>query len=190
MIGCVSKPAGYTIKVYCDFCNGSYARLIKGDADSIRVVDSALIHNGKCKFVGSVKSPQMYFLFVDGAPDYLPVFLENTLFEIKFNFKDPERSVVEGGSAQDIFVDFMQTYSAYGDKISVLEKSRANALANGDSDMLPDLDSSLKAVETEKLNFQIGYYQKNINTPMADYILNQHLKYEVDINPDNSRLRK
>lgn len=149
-------------------------------SDSLVPYDSVVFERNYAVFNGSVNCPALMYLFVDNAPDYLPIFVENADIKVTYNYSKPEKSIVTGSECHKNFVDFIQSYSAYCNKGAGMNRMYDEAIKNSDSLIINNLDSIINVLNNEKLQFQINYLQTNIKSPIAPYILSSQLMYNVD----------
>ena len=138
-----------------------------------------MFEHGHAVFKGKVDQPQLMYIFVEDAIDYLPVFVENSDIDIDYVFARPSRSVVTGSVCHKKFSDFLQSYSAYSDKGTGIDKMIENAEENSDTLMLQRLTENIRVLEREKVDFQRQYVVQNINSPVSAYILSTDLMYKL-----------
>ena len=122
-------------------CNNLMARLYRETDSGLVIVDSARFEMQKGHLKGRLQHPELMYIYVDNASDYLPVFVENAHIEIEINFARPSRSVVIGTESNKIFTDFLQSYKSYRDKESGNLKMLQNAYSNFDTVMIERLEA-------------------------------------------------
>ncbi len=173
-------PDEFEISVQAPDCNNMMLRLYRDGGDGLVGVDSAKVEMGKARLKGKAGMPELMYVFVESADDYLPIFVENGHIGVDLNLAKPAKSVISGSESNKIFTDFLQSYSVYNDKAAGYNRMARNASLNNDSLMLQDLDSAHYGIQNEIVSFQRAFVHKYINHPIACYILGAHLMYRLD----------
>ena len=89
---------GYTVEGHLsgELADGTRVILRKNDETMRPVdVDTALTDKGNFVFIGSVETPELYYVFVEGLPGGIPLILENGTIEIEAH-KDSLQRVTLG----------------------------------------------------------------------------------------------
>lgn len=89
-----------------DATNGKLAKLVVLQDRKPVTKDSMIIANGKINFQGSVDSPDLYFVTIDGYRGNLPLILENDNYEITLSADSLHTSKVKGGEENKAFVEY------------------------------------------------------------------------------------
>lgn len=101
---------GYTVEGHLsgELADGTRVILRKNDETMRPVdVDTALTDKGNFVFIGSVETPELYYVFVEGLPGGIPLILENGTIEIEAH-KDSLQRVTLGGSPQnDAYFEYL-----------------------------------------------------------------------------------
>jgi len=181
-VACHNADNNYEIDIHCPDCVGANVSLWHYQDKELCNASEAVFEHGRAVFNGNVSEPQLMYLFVEGARDYLPVFVENSDIDIDYVYARPSRSVVTGSVCHKKFSDFLQSYSAYSDKGTGIDKMIENAEENSDTLMLQRLTENLKVLEREKVEFQRQYVLQNISSPVSAYILSTDLMYKLTCN--------
>ena len=179
---CNTADNSYEIDLHCAECGGAQVSLCLYADGNISDLSTTNFEHGRAVFKGHVDEPQLMFLFVEDARDYLPVFVENCDIDIDYVYARPSRSVVTGSACHKKFSDFLQSYSAYSDKGTGIDKMLENAQENSDTLMLQRLTENLIVLEREKVEFQRQYVLQNISSPVSAYILSTDLMYKLTCN--------
>lgn len=179
---CNTADDSYEINLHCAECGGAQVSLCLYADGNISDLSTTNFEHGHAVFKGHVDEPQLMFLFVEDARDYLPVFVENSDIDIDYVYARPSRSVVTGSACHKKFSDFLQSYSAYSDKGTGIDKMLENAQENSDTLMLQRLTENLIVLEREKVEFQRQYVLQNISSPVSAYILSTDLMYKLTCN--------
>lgn len=181
MMSCTGIPDnGFEISVSAADCNNLMVKLYREGRDGLEPVDSQKVEMHKARLCGEIHSPELMFIYMESADDYIPIFVEQGLMEVEVNLGKPARSAVSGSESNKIFTDFMQAYSVYDGKASGYNRMAMDASMNNDTLMLQDLESAHDAIMEERVDFQRSFVQRYIDRPIACYILSAHLMYELD----------
>ncbi|MBO7463600.1 MAG: DUF1460 domain-containing protein [Bacteroidales bacterium] len=160
-------------------CNNLMARLYRDTDSGLAIVDSTRFEMQKGRLKGSLQHPELMYLYIDNAPDYLPVFVENSHIDIEINYSKPSKCVVSGSESNKIFSDFLQSYKVYSYKESGNQKMLQSAYSNFDTVMIERLEDERRQIKREAEGLQRQFIQKYIHHPIACYILSAHLMYDM-----------
>ena len=177
---CSRVNDSYRIDIHCPDCGGVRVSLWQYTGNGLYPAGLTKMEHGRAEFKGDVETPSLMYVYVEGTSDYLPLFVENGDIDIDFVYSRPSRSVVTGSLSHKKFNDFLQSYSAYSDKGTGIEKMIENAEQNQDTMMLQRLRENLEVLKHEEIDFQTQYVVQNINSPVAAYILCANLMYDIE----------
>lgn|GEM_PF-3114296 len=178
--GCGQGGDSYEIDIRCQECSNAQVSLWKYNGNGIEPEGLAKMEHGHAVFKGNVAEPSLMYVYVDEAVDYLPVFVENAEIDIDYVWQRPSRSVVTGSQCHKTFSDFLQSYSAYSDKGTGIDKMIENAADNDDTLMMLSLTENLNVLKREEVEFQTQYVLQNITSPVSAYILCSNLMYSLN----------
>lgn len=177
---CSVKEVNFEINIKTPDANNMIVRLFRETADGLSVVDSTKIEASRAYLKGFVSSPELMFLYIGNAPDYLPVFVEKGTADIDFNYSRPSKSTVKGSETHKIFTDFVRSYSVYCDKAAGIDKMLSSAMRNSDTVMVSGLEQDRELLKGEITGFEEFYVDKYSDSPLACYIISAQLMYELD----------
>jgi hypothetical protein len=160
-------------------CNNIIARLYRDTDSGLAFVDSTRFEMQRGSLHGNLKHPELMYIYIDNATDYLPVFVENGKINIDINYAKPSRSVITGSESNKIFTDFLQSYSVYSSKETGNLKMLQNAYLNLDTLMIERLQQERLLIKQESDGLQRLFIQKYIDHPIACYILSVSLMYDM-----------
>ena len=86
--------------------NGKLAKLVVLQDRKPITKDSMIVADGKINFMGSVESPDLFFVTVDGYRSNLPFILENDSYEMTLNADSLHTSKVVGGEENKYFTEY------------------------------------------------------------------------------------
>ena len=176
---CHTSDDSYEIDIRCSECSGARVSLCRYADGNVEEVSTEYFDRGHAEFKGKVDEPQLMYLYVEDSRDYLPLFVENSSIEVDYFCARPSRSVVTGSQCHKTFTDFLQSYSAYSDKGTGIDKMKENAAENADTLMLQRIAETVRVMEREKVEFQRQYVLQNITSPVSAYILSTDLMYHL-----------
>ncbi len=180
MMACAGTPGqGFEISVSAPDCNNLMLRLCRDNGDRMAVVDSQKVEMHKARLHGCADTPELMYIYLESADDYLPIFVENGQMSVDINRAKPGKSAISGSESNKIFTDFMQAYSVYDGKAAGYNKTAMNASRNNDTLLLQDLESEQDAIRSERVAFQRSFVQKYTDHPIACYIISSHLMYDL-----------
>ena len=179
---CHNADDSYEIDLHCAECGSAKVSLCQYVDGNISDLSTIAFEHGHAVFKGKINEPELMFIYVEDALDYLPVFVENSSIDIDYVYARPSRSVITGSQCHKTFSDFLQSYSAYSDKGTGIDKMIENAKENADTIMLQRLTENLKVLEHEKVEFQRQYVVQNYTSPVSAYILCTDLMYKLSSN--------
>ncbi|GGG43700.1 TlpA disulfide reductase family protein [Bizionia arctica] len=82
--------------------NNREAKLISFYKEKEIILDSTTVENGKIVFKGSIDSPDMYYITIDGVKDVFPIMVENKKMAITFYKDSLPKSVTTGSKENDL----------------------------------------------------------------------------------------
>lgn len=177
---CSIKDGNFEINIKSPDANNMIVRLFRETAGGLEIVDSTKFEVSRAYLKGFVSSPELMFLYVGKATDYLPVFVEKGSTDIDFNYSKPSKSTVKGSETHKIFTDFVRSYSVYCDKAAGIDKMLTSAKRNSDTVMISGLEQDREMLRGEITGFEEFYVDKYCDSPLACYIISTQLMYELD----------
>ena len=182
LLSCTTEDNGgntFDITLSGKGCNNLMARLCRDTDNGLEIVDSTRFEMQRGRLKGRLNSPELMYIYIDNASDYLPIFVDNSHIEIEVNHAKPSKSIISGCESNKIFTDFLQSYSVYSSKGTGNMKMLQSAYNNDDTVMIERLEHERKQIRQETDGLQRQFIQKYINHPIACYILSAHLMYKL-----------
>ncbi|MFD2552214.1 redoxin domain-containing protein [Bizionia sediminis] len=143
------KTNGYTLNGTIDASlNGKTMVLRNADLNNVTFTDSSVVKDGKVSFTGSVTSPDLYVLTLEGAAGGMPIVLENETMSVTFYKDSLQKSVVTGSKENDIF----KLFRDISDPIRLKNQSMGQAYM-----------AARTAGDTAKMNAIQAEYQKIVD---------------------------
>ena len=103
MFSCEEKRDSYEINASIDAsADNKIAQIFRMDGQTRVVEDSTTVKEGKITFKGSVETPDIYFIVVNGVNGSLPIILENAKMDITMYKDSLSRSLIKGSKENEI----------------------------------------------------------------------------------------
>ncbi len=176
---CSADTESFSITLSGKSCNNLTAKLYRESDTGLALMDSTRFEMQKAHFEGRTDTPELMYIYIDNATDYLPIFVENSRIDIDLNYSKPAKSVITGSESNKIFTDFLQAFSMYSSKETGNLKILQSAYNNHDTLMIENLEKERNAIRQEISSFQRLFIKKYIDHPIACYILSAHLMHTM-----------
>jgi len=174
LISCVvlfscTQDASYTINGTIDGATDEKVTLqLRGSEpiDSVNMVD------GKFTLTGTVESPEMFYLMIEGKRGSLNFFLENSEITIDAHADTLRTGTVTGSETQDEF-------KAYNDGLAEINSERRElytkyreAMDAEDEALVEELQEKMQAISDKQTNYQDKFIEEGTTSIIASYLLN------------------
>ncbi len=90
-------------------------------------VDSASISDGVFTFEGTMDSPQMYYVSIDGVPGRIAIFMENSEIEMNITQIEPLDYTVAGSRSHDIYSQLGDLVNPYDERARYVQSELREA---------------------------------------------------------------
>ncbi len=174
---CEKEPKNYEINVNLDIpLNKRDAEIFRMEGRKKIVQDSALTDNGKIVFKGSVETPDIYYILVDGIKGTLPIILENTNMDITIYRDSVSKSLIEGSRENDITKKYMEESKFLTEFNNKLKDRFQTASSNGDSEEIAAVRASYDSLVKESYKYDMGFIKKHNDYAFAAITLERLTK--------------
>jgi len=177
---CKEKDANFEIDIKSHEANNLVIKILHETDNGLEIVDSTKLEMSRAQLRGNLSKPEMMYIYVDNAQDYLPVFVEPGELSIDLNYCKLNKSIVKGSESNKILIDFFQSYTAFIDKYNGINKMLSNARKNNDTVIINGLENDKEKLKEETIGFQRNFIKKYITSPIACYILSSQLMYDLN----------
>ncbi|MDB4292499.1 AhpC/TSA family protein [Maribacter sp.] len=178
IVSCNQKPEGYEI-------NGTLTGEIEegtsvflkaiGEDNQPTPIDTATVKNGVFQFTGTAGLLEMHYIFLDKAPGYAAVILENG----EINFQAQKDSMgfakVSGTMQNDIFADYLKKSKGISERASSIQADMQKAGASQDQATITALQEEMGELQEEYKNFELGYIKDNPNGLISALLVDRAL---------------
>lgn len=172
MFSCNSTPDGFTIngKVRGELKDGTNVFLKKlGKNNQPINVDTTTTTNGEFTFTGSIDAPELHYIFIDQAPSYTAIIVENG--DIEFNAQKDSMGFaeIEGTFQNDSFADYMKQSR----EISLQAKSIERDMKSASGESALALQDEMEELREEYKNFEIDYVKSHPKALISALVLDR-----------------
>lgn len=143
-------------------------------------VDSTSLVDGKFSFTGSVSSPEMYNISVEGQRVGIKFFLENSNIEINADLQNPMNAEVVGSANQDVFVAYNEAQEESGAEFKVLRDAYKSATAKKDEAAMDSIAKVWDQKSSVVLKKNLDFVSAHSSSVAAAYIA-LRLSYKMDV---------
>ncbi len=179
MVSC-STNEQYVLKGNLEGANGELVYLQEYIDGSLAKVDSALIVNGSFEFEkGSVETPSMFYLSVEGKRGSLGFFLENSEIMITGNIDSVYNASVVGSDTHQQFVAYNDGIKPLFEKTSSLYQQYRSAMEEGDTELAEKISEEREMQEKEIEAYQLDFIKTNPASVVAPVVI-RSISYSLD----------
>jgi len=169
----------FTITGEFENCEITTLYLFKIENNKIVNLDSCLVENNVFEFNGKLELPELYYLSDNKYKNYFPIFIENS--EMNFYSKSIEfkNAKLEGSESNKIFLEFNDNILVYDQKLINIKK-RLKKIDTLNLENYNNLDSSILAIQNERIHFIKNYVLENNKSNVSVYITYKILLNEIE----------
>lgn len=152
IISC-SQPEKKTFTVHIEVAGTDNEMLTfqqRKDGEWVKT-DSVILTDGKASYTGAIDLPEMYYVFLDGQRNYIPLFLEQGEIFISADVRSLDKPAVIGSGSHTVYESFQESLALLDEKAKTLSDQYRAAREEGDEvtmkkivdefDLLNDLKS-------------------------------------------------
>ncbi len=152
VISC-SQPEKKTFTVHIEIVGADIEMLTfqqRKDGDWVKT-DSVMLTDGKASYTGAIDLPEMYYVFLDGQRNFIPLFLERGEVFVSADVQSLDKPVVIGSASHTVYESFNESLALFDEKAKTLSDQYRAAREGGDEitmkkiideyDLLDDLKS-------------------------------------------------
>lgn len=180
VIACTTKPS-YEVKIKLTGAEGKVflAQRIKGQWTEL---DSTEFRNGECRFMGSIKNPELFYVKVKSKKEILPFFIENSVILITGSADSILNAKVVGSKVQIEYQALqakLEVIDKQGNDLYKLSKETEKSGSKAKADSLLVLSDK---VFIEEDNLQKDYIKANPASYISPYLLSRvYYEMEADV---------
>jgi len=141
--------------------------------------DTAIVQNGKFVFTGEVEFPQLGFIYVNGAPGSINLFIENANVTIDAHKDSLPTANVIGGKHNKEYKEFLKTSRILGDKVRRVRKNYQAAVVSKDTALINAARKNVNNTEKEAAAFQQKYVAEHPESYISTMLVSNLLRTKV-----------
>lgn len=177
LFSCEKKSDSFEINASIDkSLNNNKAELFKLVNQKKVVIDSTIVADDKISFQGTVDSPDIYYILIDGIKGGLPIILENTEMDITIYGDSINKSIIKGSKENDITKIYEKESRFLRDYNDGLRDKFLLAQKNKDTIAMKGVRTSYDSLVKESYNFDKAFLKKHNNTAFAAITLERLTK--------------
>lgn len=162
------------IKFYKDL--DSWVILYGTVNEDLIVIDSVPVVNGNlAKFTGNLTSSELMYLYICELNKFIPIFMQNTKFDVFIYNNNIKKSKIKGGELQNKFETFLQNFAIYDNKVKNIENEIKKSKQINDTTMIIHLDSIKETLISDKITYIKKYVLSNNESVISAYITSRYL---------------
>ncbi len=175
------QDKGYTLNIHFKPSFTGNVRLLARERGAWKLIDSTTVENNQASFSGSLSSPQMYYLKLQGDNAYQPVFMENSQINLQLNPDSVGEGKITGSSVQAEYDEFLQKDREYTKLLQGAWTAYKTAQENRDSIKMSQAEALYDSTEQREKIFVLNYCKQHPAQFSTPYILYRNL-YKFKLN--------
>lgn len=178
IVSCNQKPEGYVINgmLTGDVAEGTSVFLKAiGDNNQPTPIDTTTVKNGTFQFTGTAGLPEMHYIFLDKAPGYTAVILENGEIDFKAQKDSLGFAEITGTPQNEIFADYLKKSKGISERASSIQADMQKAGASNDKATITALEEEMGELQEEYKNFELDYIKSNPNGLISALLVDRAL---------------
>jgi len=149
-------------------------------------IDSTFSENGKFEFIGAIKAPAMYGVFIDSIRGGIYPLVERGTITINAHKDSIYNALISGTKLNNELNVFKEGSKKIVDKINDLFPEFQKARAENDVEKIDKINAEMKAINDENTAYSLDYTKSNPDSYISAMIL-QSLLRMPDMNSDKAR---
>lgn len=133
-------------------------------------IDSAELKEGVFEFVGTVASPQRYFIQLDGKKEALQFFIENSNININADVEKLAEAKVVGSAEQDVYAAYKESQKVFNEKNMDLRKEYMAARNAQDQAKMDSIRDVAMKMEEEADAVTDEFLKNNATSVVSGFI--------------------
>lgn len=145
--------------------------LVQEQNQEVDTLAKAPIKKGKFKLDGHIDSLTMAYIVVEGANNFIPVFLENTNYTAVLNPGEPASNKVEGTQNQKVINAYMDLNREIQKKGTEIRQEYAKARQEKDTEKMTELESKMDEFMAGTKTKEADLIKENPDTYAAAFLI-------------------
>ncbi|WP_421920543.1 redoxin domain-containing protein [Marinifilum sp.] len=139
------------------------------DNDLVKV-DSAQLQEGAFEFAGSVTSPELFFIQLDGKKETIQFFIENSNIDIKADVEKLQEAVITGSAEQAVYDGYVKSQKPFAEKNNTLRREFMAARGANDKAKMDSIRSAASEMQAEAEAAIDEFLTSNANSIASGYV--------------------
>ncbi len=179
------KENAYTVNIRFNPSFRGKVRLLARERGAWKLIDSTQVENDRAIFTGSISSPEVYYLQLQGISGYQPVFMENSEIHIELNPGSVGDAKIKGSSLQAQYDDFLKKDQEFTTLLKEAWRQYKTAQESQDSAKISEAEALYDSTEHKEDLFVLDYCSHHPGQLSTPYILYRNLyRYKLnDLEP-------
>lgn len=151
--------------------------------NTLQIIDTASLHQGKCDFLGTVTFPKRMALYFDDSYLHHPfIFLvANEKININIDKDNPENGIVLNSPINNVYKEYQRKSSLILKEITPLYYELQQARLKNDVVKLKSINNQIISVGNKFLNYSLQFINDNPKSYATVFILEDLLKtHQID----------
>ncbi|TVQ14221.1 MAG: AhpC/TSA family protein [Bacteroidetes bacterium] len=140
-------------------------------------LDSARIYNGVFTFEGTMDSPQMYYVRIDGVPGRIAVFMENSEIQLNITQREPLVYTVEGSKSHDIFTQLGDLVAPYDERSRYVQSELGEAEKAGNAEAIAEFRKMSDELRERKKEEVLSFIREYPDMAVSVFIAQRQLSH-------------
>ncbi len=178
MLACGTTPEEqYTLHGKIEEPTGGFAYLQDRVSGQMIVKDSISIKDGEFTFEGTMDSPQMYYISIDGISGRIAIFMENSDITLNITQNEPLLYTVEGSKSHDIYQEMNDLVAPYDERARYVQKELPEAEKADKKQEVEELREMSREVAEQKKEAVISFIRQYPDMAVSVYIAQRQLMH-------------
>lgn len=143
-------------------------------------IDSTVIGENGFSFEGTVESPEMYYIELEGQKGAIQLFLENSVISVDANLENLREAKVVGSTNQDIMLAFGESQKDVQEKQQSMYQEYQKAMQAKNQTAADSIRGEFDKSEEVKTAANMEFVKANANTVAAGFIA-QRMSGQMEI---------
>ncbi|MGQ1910215.1 redoxin domain-containing protein [Marinifilum sp. RC60d5] len=133
-------------------------------------IDSAVLTEGAFEFVGSVESPDRYFIELEGNRSVIQFFIENSEISIEADAQKLQDAKITGSANNDVWIAYNESQKVFQEKNKALYQEYQVAVKNNNKVAIDSIRNVAMKMEDEKKGVTTDFIAANSNSVVAAFL--------------------
>ena len=171
LTSCSTKKDQYSIKGTVSSVDTGMVYLQKYDLENWVNIDSTKLEKGEFTFRGSIELPEMCQIAMEEKKILAPVFVENSMIDVKIFPDSLDQSIIKGSGTHDTYRNYLSLKEPLDKKMEELYEEWKKAREVGDNLTMNRADSISTVLDGEMKTQLMNFVKTNNATVVSPYLV-------------------